>query len=899
MKTARTGLTRLLSTGLAVLLLLSMLPLAAMAADTTADSENGLKSAVESDGTVTLTGSVTLTSPLEIAKKVTIDLGNYDLDTNFDHVDGIIAAIVVKDGGSLTLTGSGTVKGPSASLDAEKSQTYAIALCPDGSKLVLKDNVTVSGGDYGLAACVDAESRVINGNGSISIQPGDKSITVSGSKGAIRLGGSTLFSDIVGGNVQVMSGGQSVELSSAPDSSVGTYTFQPKKEEPSAPPSEEPTDPPPTEEPTDPPPTEEPTDPPTIDPPAVPTKLTWIGTTASWNGSSTAEEYVVQLFFSGTGEANMVHEDTVTGVSNCSYDFGDYITDNGIYTFKVTARNAGGPSDPAGPSPEYDHLRPTCSSRPSARSSTSTVTVYFTPSEDAKYYFIITSIDATPSVDDVINGQNSKSGSCNGNEELSLTVSSLKDNDAKMFYLVLKDLNGNYSEKPYSIQIDEYIPTATPTPKPTPAPTATPKPTPSSYTVTLNGGTGYTVSATGGSKSPVAPGGSYSFTVSISNGYSRGADFAVKANGVTLAASNGVYTISNITANQSVTVTGVVVNQTTGTTTNVPAIPSITTTLLPSATMGEKYSQQLTATGGTPITWSYTGNLPAGVTLSNTGLLSGTPTEEGSFRFTLKASNSTGSANRQMTLVVTGAQYSLLQGANAVWAPGSDEGLSFTGSGEKEFEVRIDGSAVPETALSFSENKTSVTISPTYMETLSTGSHTVTLIYPDGNAKGKFTVKAEDQTVAPTITGQPQSTEVNEGGAVIFTVTSSGTTPLRCQWQVDKNDGAGWTDIPGAVSASYSVASAETEQDGWKYRCIVTNGAGSAESNAATLTVKDELGTVSGEKNKDKDKDKDKNKDTGSRSWASKVIVPVVLLGAVGGIGGGLYYYFRRRRFMD
>lgn len=57
--------------------------------------------------------------------------------------------------------------------------------------------------------------------------------------------------------------------------------------------------------------------------------------------------------------------------------------------------------------------------------------------------------------------------------------------------------------------------------------------------------------------------------------------------------------------------------------------------------------------GGTPITWSYSGTLPDGMTLAaNTGILSGTPTQEGSFRFAVKATNSTGFSTRQMTLVV-------------------------------------------------------------------------------------------------------------------------------------------------------------------------------------------------------------------------------------------------------
>ena len=377
--------------------------------------------------------------------------------------------------------------------------------------------------------------------------------------------------------------------------------------------------------------------------------------------------------------------------------------------------------------------------------------------------------------------------------------------------------------------------------------------------------------------------------MNISTGYAKGSGFAVKANGVALAAKNGVYTISNIKADQTVTVSGVVAGSSGGSTNTLPAAPSITSSLLPSATMGVAYKEQLTATGGTPITWSYTGSLPEGVTLSSSGLLSGTPKAEGSFRFTLKASNSAGSTNRQMTLVVTGAEYTVSKGANANWAQGSQDGLTFQGSGDKEFTVRVDGSAVPEADMTFSADKTEVTLSSGYLGTLSTGSHTLTLIYPDGNAKTKFNIKAQDRTVPPAVTSQPQNSEAKEGDSVTFAVTASGTTPLLCQWQVDKNDGAGWTNISGAASASYTVQKVTPEQNGWKYRCVITNAAGSAESNAATLTVKEELGPVAPEDSEEPAK----------KSNTGKIILFSVLGLAAAGIGGGLYMYSRKRRYIE
>ena len=63
---------------------------------------------------------------------------------------------------------------------------------------------------------------------------------------------------------------------------------------------------------------------------------------------------------------------------------------------------------------------------------------------------------------------------------------------------------------------------------------------------------------------------------------------------------------------------------------------TITTSSLPAAIQGQAYSQQMQASGGVaPYTWSVATDspspLPAGLTLSAAGLLSGTPTVNGSF----------------------------------------------------------------------------------------------------------------------------------------------------------------------------------------------------------------------------------------------------------------------------
>jgi hypothetical protein len=84
--------------------------------------------------------------------------------------------------------------------------------------------------------------------------------------------------------------------------------------------------------------------------------------------------------------------------------------------------------------------------------------------------------------------------------------------------------------------------------------------------------------------------------------------------------------------------------------------PKITTNSLPNGTVGTAYSQTLTASGGTaPYTWAIeSGNLPAGLSLSLGGVISGTPTTAiGPTSMTFQATDSTGkTATKSLAITV-------------------------------------------------------------------------------------------------------------------------------------------------------------------------------------------------------------------------------------------------------
>ncbi|MET0649767.1 MAG: immunoglobulin domain-containing protein [Pyrinomonadaceae bacterium] len=82
----------------------------------------------------------------------------------------------------------------------------------------------------------------------------------------------------------------------------------------------------------------------------------------------------------------------------------------------------------------------------------------------------------------------------------------------------------------------------------------------------------------------------------------------------------------------------------------------------------------------------------------------------------------------------------------------------------------------------------------------------------------------------PSISLQPEPQTVNAGATANFFVSAGGTAPLGYQWRKDGSD------IPGATSASLAVAGVQ-DGDAGTYTVVVTNAAGSATSEGATLTV--------------------------------------------------------------
>ena len=104
--------------------------------------------------------------------------------------------------------------------------------------------------------------------------------------------------------------------------------------------------------------------------------------------------------------------------------------------------------------------------------------------------------------------------------------------------------------------------------------------------------------------------------------------------------------------------------------------PAITTDTLPGGKVDEAYRQTLTANGTTPIIWSIeNGGLPAGLSLNkDTGEISGTPTADGTAKFTVKAENRVGSDTKELSITIDKAEPPVHEHTYSDWIADGETG---------------------------------------------------------------------------------------------------------------------------------------------------------------------------------------------------------------------------------
>lgn len=156
---------RLLSLLLILCLCAALLPVTALAAETTVTNEEDLRTALSEGGTVKLGENIELAAALEINNTVTLDLNGYEITKNV-HASGI-KTVNIKDGGHLTLTDSSNGSGAISNFDGSVHVLAGGTFTMNGGRLLAG---AASGGDIrarGGGVLVDKDGLFVMNGGSI------------------------------------------------------------------------------------------------------------------------------------------------------------------------------------------------------------------------------------------------------------------------------------------------------------------------------------------------------------------------------------------------------------------------------------------------------------------------------------------------------------------------------------------------------------------------------------------------------------------------------------------------------------------------------------------------------------------------------------------------------------
>ncbi len=152
------------------------------------------------------------------------------------------------------------------------------------------------------------------------------------------------------------------------------------------------------------------------------------------------------------------------------------------------------------------------------------------------------------------------------------------------------------------------------------------------------------------------------------------------------------------------------------------------------------------------------------------------------------------------------------------------------------FTVNVDGTAPflyqwyfnTNTALA---NATNASLTILNAQSTNAGTYSVSITNSAGSTNSAFATLTVLPPIAPAITAQPKNFTNVVGFNATFSVTATGTAPLRYQWYFNTS-----TPPLALTNATASFAIASTNDAG-NYSVIVTNSAGSVTSVLATLTV--------------------------------------------------------------
>ena len=226
----------------------------------------------------------------------------------------------------------------------------------------------------------------------------------------------------------------------------------------------------------------------------------------------------------------------------------------------------------------------------------------------------------------------------------------------------------------------------------------------------------------------------------------------------------------------------------------------VTSTTLGSAKTGSAYSASMSASGGTPgYTWSIaSGSLPAGLSMSSAGLISGTPTASGTSSFTVQVADS-GSPNQTATasvsIAVQSSTLSITSTSLASGKTGTAYSAPMSASGGTPAYTWLIASGSLPAGLSLSTTGV-ISGTPT-----ASGSSSFTVAVKDSGSPSQSVTATESITVASSISPLTISSSTLASGQV--GVAYSGSLSATGGTQAYS-----WSIASGSLPAGLSLAAA-------------------------------------------------------------------------------------------
>jgi len=145
--------------------------------------------------------------------------------------------------------------------------------------------------------------------------------------------------------------------------------------------------------------------------------------------------------------------------------------------------------------------------------------------------------------------------------------------------------------------------------------------------------------------------------------------------------------------------------------------------------------------------------------------------------------------------------YEITEGANAERTAGSNDNLTLTADADAAslLAVMIDGDEVDPAAYTAASDSAAVTLTAEYLNTLSAGTHAVTLVFSDGEAATQLTILAETDDTAVSQT---------ETSATVTTTTAAQPQADTAPKTGDSSPWILWITLLAAVCAGSAVLTA-------------------------------------------------------------------------------------------